>query len=382
MKRYFLHSQNEDGQAIIQVTISLVVLLGFLALAIDVGRVYAERRNMQNAADAGALAGARELCLGQEFPAAEAKAKEIMIANGVAESAIRAGVDITPDGSPPNIINTRARHPSLDPILGQLVEWGVIDVAATASAACGAATTGCGLWPVAFSKGIWDVFSDEEGAVTETRKIAIWNDENKNSDRQCAIDGVTHTNLCDCYECPKDTNGADKFLFVSTDGRAWLDFSSAVAPYTDVCAGGGYGAAELKCQLERDTAARIQLPQCIAGTSGNKAGVGKIINDYRIGDIIKIPLYDDMVCEAGGPGGGGSYNVSTVGCIQVVSWDKIGVKLTQKSIFPPKTYPDINASEKVLWATVKPDIACMSACGNTDGSDPIPGQLNAVNLIR
>ena len=51
------HFQGEDGQALIQVTLSIMVLLGFVALSIDVGRVYSERRNMQNAADAAALAG-------------------------------------------------------------------------------------------------------------------------------------------------------------------------------------------------------------------------------------------------------------------------------------------------------------------------------------
>jgi uncharacterized membrane protein len=56
------HLQN--GQALAQVAILMVVLLAFAALAIDGGRIYLERRRMQNAADAGALAGAREICFG------------------------------------------------------------------------------------------------------------------------------------------------------------------------------------------------------------------------------------------------------------------------------------------------------------------------------
>jgi hypothetical protein len=110
----------------------------------------------------------------------------------------------------------------------------------------------------------------------------------------------------------------------------------------------------------------------------------------RAGDILRIPLYDDMACDAGGPGGGASYNISTVGCIQVVEWDKLKRddtsdpnRLEQQGIFPVGTYPDINAnSERVIWAKALPNIACMTACGSTDGSQPIPGQLTAVSLIE
>jgi hypothetical protein len=49
---------HESGQAIILLVISLVVLLGFTALAIDGGMVYSDRRHAQNAADTASLAGA------------------------------------------------------------------------------------------------------------------------------------------------------------------------------------------------------------------------------------------------------------------------------------------------------------------------------------
>lgn len=49
---------NESGQSLVLVGISMVVLVGMLGMAIDLGRGFAERRKMQNAADAGALAGA------------------------------------------------------------------------------------------------------------------------------------------------------------------------------------------------------------------------------------------------------------------------------------------------------------------------------------
>jgi len=51
-------SKNEGGQSLVLVGLSMIVLIGMLGMAIDLGRGFAERRKMQNAADAGALAGA------------------------------------------------------------------------------------------------------------------------------------------------------------------------------------------------------------------------------------------------------------------------------------------------------------------------------------
>jgi len=52
----------ERGQSIILVTIVLMALFVFAAVAVDGARLYALRRQMQNAADAGALAGAYQTC--------------------------------------------------------------------------------------------------------------------------------------------------------------------------------------------------------------------------------------------------------------------------------------------------------------------------------
>ncbi len=60
----------QDGQALAQVALLLVVLLAFLALAVDVGQVYLKRRQLQNAADAGALEGARYICFEENNVAA------------------------------------------------------------------------------------------------------------------------------------------------------------------------------------------------------------------------------------------------------------------------------------------------------------------------
>ena len=50
---------DEGGQTIVLVALLFVLLLGFAALSLDVGRFYAERRYLQNAVDSAALACAR-----------------------------------------------------------------------------------------------------------------------------------------------------------------------------------------------------------------------------------------------------------------------------------------------------------------------------------
>lgn len=52
----------ENGQSLILVALLMVVFVGILALVLDGGYTYFMRRNAQNAADAGALAGARIYC--------------------------------------------------------------------------------------------------------------------------------------------------------------------------------------------------------------------------------------------------------------------------------------------------------------------------------
>jgi len=54
-------SDKEQGQALVLSTLFLTVVLGCAAMSIDIGRMASTRRQMQNAADAGALAGAQKL---------------------------------------------------------------------------------------------------------------------------------------------------------------------------------------------------------------------------------------------------------------------------------------------------------------------------------
>ncbi len=61
-----------EGQVLVLMAISMVVMLSFTALAVDVGHLLGARRTAQNAADAAALAGARLLLVGRSDPEIQA----------------------------------------------------------------------------------------------------------------------------------------------------------------------------------------------------------------------------------------------------------------------------------------------------------------------
>ena len=56
-----LNIRNERGVVAIMVALSMAVLIGFVGLALDLGKLYVAKTELQNSADACALAAAREL---------------------------------------------------------------------------------------------------------------------------------------------------------------------------------------------------------------------------------------------------------------------------------------------------------------------------------
>ncbi len=57
-----IKKSSERGQTLVLVVIGFLVFVAVLALVLDGGNAYAARRQAQNAADAGALAGATYMC--------------------------------------------------------------------------------------------------------------------------------------------------------------------------------------------------------------------------------------------------------------------------------------------------------------------------------
>lgn len=61
MKRFLKIMKKEKGQMMVISALILTAFIGFAAFSVDTGRIYMTKSNLQNAADAAALAGAQEL---------------------------------------------------------------------------------------------------------------------------------------------------------------------------------------------------------------------------------------------------------------------------------------------------------------------------------
>jgi Flp pilus assembly protein TadG len=165
----------ERGQALIIGVFVIVILLVFAGLAIDGGTVFLERRFMQNAADAGALAGTRELAekmCDEDFTPEAADAaiwaavKDYAEQNGVQDPAdnteayyvkfegtsvvqfdppVQVGAGTLPDGAVGVIAKTNIERRTT---LMQLLGVETSNASAFATGVCGPPLTGGGLRPV------------------------------------------------------------------------------------------------------------------------------------------------------------------------------------------------------------------------------------------
>ncbi|MEE8517783.1 MAG: pilus assembly protein TadG-related protein, partial [Dehalococcoidia bacterium] len=77
-----MRGKGERGQTLVLLTLLLPVVLGFVALTLDVGFALVERRNLQNATDAAALAAAQDLANGESDATVTATAIDYLQRNG------------------------------------------------------------------------------------------------------------------------------------------------------------------------------------------------------------------------------------------------------------------------------------------------------------
>jgi Flp pilus assembly protein TadG len=86
-------TRDQSGALAVWAALLLVVLAGMVALVVDIGRLAVAKSEMQKAADAGALAGARAICTGPPFPnwtSAQTLARATAMQNQVAGSLVTA----------------------------------------------------------------------------------------------------------------------------------------------------------------------------------------------------------------------------------------------------------------------------------------------------
>jgi hypothetical protein len=93
-------SRSEKGQAMVLIVLAIVAMLGFAALAIDLGMIYSDRGAAQNAADSAAMSAAYTLCTGGNHAALVTAATNMVATNG-----------FTDNSATTNTVNVTVNHP-------------------------------------------------------------------------------------------------------------------------------------------------------------------------------------------------------------------------------------------------------------------------------
>jgi hypothetical protein len=165
-------TDQDEGAVTIIVALSLIVLFGMGALVLDVGNLYWERRQLQNGAEAGALAAAQDYVDGAGAGAAEASARTYASANNERDAFVE------------NIFQPTANSVTVETITGNTGSAGVLDAylagvigtedyfaRASATASWGGISSASTI-PLTFSFCEWKVFTGLDAGASASEIAA------------------------------------------------------------------------------------------------------------------------------------------------------------------------------------------------------------------
>ena len=337
------HLHQGEGQTLVIVALALFALIALVALAIDGGNLMAERRQMQNAADAAALAGARAICARDADPVEQA---QLYARQNGAQLDL---TEITIDGLTADVTTGT----NVQTYFAGIIGFHTVVVRAEAAAVCGTASRACNFLPVAFSVLKWDALKTQCG-----REFVVID-----SDKICGVDVV----------CDADGDGIDDMIMGGA--RGWLLLPEPDPRYETPCK--ACTGASMACWAENPYPGQIPFPACILSKQGTDTSSFAAWGQ-QAGKISRVPLYDGE-CNAntaiGCTGGGNrAYNIVDIGCIEVVRFEQ--------------HYPVWNIKnakwdkEKALIVRVSCDDDCYAACAGTGGGIPGPGDITGVSILK
>ena len=267
------------GQSMVTVAILMFVFIGMLALVLDGGYAYLQRRAAQTAADAGALAGAREYCLGDDIDLAINTALEYALNRN---TAIEAEASIDADG-----IVTVQTHIPFTTFFGQVLGQPTITSSAIAAAGCFVPGAAVGILPVA-----WNCSPPIEGFPSDSNDCEILYEklyvimDSKTSDEDFYCQDPPNSGFPEgTLDCDYDDDGLDDL--VAGGDRSWLDLD-----------GGGGGSSELVDWINGGFDGTTKIHTWYGGQSG-------VANDVfqaaagRVGDYVLFPVFDAYCDQPG-----------------------------------------------------------------------------------
>jgi len=226
---------NDRGATAILVGLLLVVLLGFAALGVDLGALWSDKKQLQNGADAGALAIA-QACAGGNCGAYNATATSLASQNKLDANATVESVALDTGAATVTVTTVSTRRHWFAPVIGQ--SSSLVRSRATAAWSNGGAST----LPIAFSLcAFWLQTSGTYGAPPDTSKTYTLTLKSKD-------DAEDFTNPP--VSCAGVTNAAHNEV---SGGFGWLDPTSTSPCEAKINSAGNVGSdpgASQPCNLD------------------------------------------------------------------------------------------------------------------------------------
>jgi hypothetical protein len=139
-------NRNERGQSLVIIAIAFLALVAMVALIIDGGSLYLNRRNAQTAADAAALAGAHELCVNK---GSDSAIQDIVDQYAITENGATAVENVDIDRTNKAVVVQTMLETSS--FFAGILGYESNTVRAEASAGCFVPATGKNLLPIAWN---------------------------------------------------------------------------------------------------------------------------------------------------------------------------------------------------------------------------------------
>lgn len=379
----------EKGQSMVLITGLLFAFFAILALVLDGGFLYYMRRNAQNAADAGALAGADDLCKFKDTGKAVGVAESTALDNGVYTALANATL-ANPGGYVE--VNTTIEYQSF---FARLLNLNTAYPPAYAKAGCAPPGAGVGVLPVAWScrppnageqsdsdDCTLHYMNGDECSLDDDPMYIVVDSDTIEEDIYCQDPPNSGQPDPEYLDCDFDNDGVNDITPLSGGNRSWLNLDGS----QNLPCGGG-GADELNCWIDNGFPGTIVPHTWIAGSTGAKTAVYQTVHDYLHGEFI-IPVFNDL-CPEGLPNEkcpGQMHDEDKIVVLNgsadyfhIISFSYFHIECVNASPFPLASEPscdvhDYLENQGVLKDNVKTIEGCfVEGFANSIGGDPGQG---------
>jgi len=272
-------NHREQGQSLVLISIIMISMIALIALAIDGGFEMSNRRKAQNAADAGALAGANALCAANPTLAVS-HARDYAVNRNEAASA-----EISFDSQDITVTTSIPHNTFFAAIFGTEL----ITTTATASAGCYTPCSAAGTLPFTWScsfptagSGNPQTCGIQYGTPALPGQLYVFMDSINSDDEFLCQDPLTHLPAGE-LDCDLNDDGVNE-LFGGKDNRMWLNLDGELNP-TD----------ELPFWIQNEGYdGEVAVNNWYGNSDGDTTDVFKAVQDYLVDEIVLIPVFDSF----------------------------------------------------------------------------------------